>query len=362
MKMMYRCILLALALCLAASIARAADQLEPPADPMGAPSSTIPGCLNDWSALPMGDTCEAKAERAKWEERQSAVTMAVNVVVFASRAPDRAAEGDVINALQALAAAADAARSAYHAPPKGMDELERFLNAARVDSEHWKLPIPVLYGDVFRNISVALQKPGTLRSEQAGLYDRAAPLALLLNETIGETVNDAVQQVNTATLQAHLAAWQAENAVQAGGTRGNSNAAITSAAAGHPEIAQAQITQLNQSLAAHPDQGSYSNRVARNLSQIFSTAGLLNFLLAIVLFTVITFVMYGAAALLLLARGIRSVLPTLVIMKRRQFIVLPVITVVGEVIQVLSGGAAGGWPLFAFWIVLFGVLMAACRG
>ncbi|HEY1411183.1 MAG TPA: hypothetical protein VGF36_03540, partial [Rhodopila sp.] len=107
----------------------------------------------------------------------------------------------MINALNALAVAADAARSAYP-PAKGGDQLERFFNTARVDSESWKLPIPVLYGDVFRNIAVALQKPGTLRSEKANLYGNAAPLALLLGETISETTNDAVQQVNTATLQA----------------------------------------------------------------------------------------------------------------------------------------------------------------
>ena len=323
-----------------------------------APSSTIPGCLNDWSALQMGNTCEAKVARATWEERQSAVTMAVSAIVSASRAPDRVAEGDVLNALKALAAAADAARSAYLAPARGVDQLARFFHTARVDSENWTLPMPVLYGDVFRSLAVALQKPATLRSEKATLYDRAARLALLLNEIIGVTINEAVQQVETATLQAHLAARQADNAVRAGGTRGNADAAITAAAENHPDIAQAQITQLNQSLAAHPDQGRYANRVARNLRDLFSLWTIVSFGLGVVGSTVLTVVMYGAVFSVLMTVRIKAPLPFLVMMWRRQLVALPVSWLLLTPVGALAAGSLDGWPSVIIWLGVFGILMA----
>jgi hypothetical protein len=83
-----RCLaLLACALLLSITSARAdslADQRRP--------SSTIPGCVNDWGPLGTGSvaepTCEGKAALAEWNEHAAAINAARDTLANASNWPD----------------------------------------------------------------------------------------------------------------------------------------------------------------------------------------------------------------------------------------------------------------------------------
>jgi hypothetical protein len=59
------------------------------------PSSTIPGCVNDWGPLGTGSgvtepTCEGQAALAEWNEHAAAINTARDLIVQASNQPDRA--------------------------------------------------------------------------------------------------------------------------------------------------------------------------------------------------------------------------------------------------------------------------------
>lgn len=57
------------------------------------PSSTIPGCLNDWQppgAGVGGPTCEGKAARAEWSRHTAAINAAHDTLINAANSPDTA--------------------------------------------------------------------------------------------------------------------------------------------------------------------------------------------------------------------------------------------------------------------------------
>jgi hypothetical protein len=88
------------------------------------PSSTIPGCINDWGPLGTGIggaelTCEGKAALAEWNEHAPAVNAARDLLAQASNWPDKTNPQVVVNALDACAGAADAMARLYRPAPSG---------------------------------------------------------------------------------------------------------------------------------------------------------------------------------------------------------------------------------------------------
>ena len=82
--------LLICALLLGAAAAAHADSL---AD-LRRPSSTVPGCVNDWWPLGTGSgmtepTCEGKAARAEWNEHAAAISAASDTLARAANSPDK---------------------------------------------------------------------------------------------------------------------------------------------------------------------------------------------------------------------------------------------------------------------------------
>lgn len=82
--------LLICALLLGAAAAAHADSL---AD-LRRPSSTVPGCVNDWWPLGTGSgmtepTCEGKAARAEWNEHAAAISAASETLARAANSPDK---------------------------------------------------------------------------------------------------------------------------------------------------------------------------------------------------------------------------------------------------------------------------------
>jgi hypothetical protein len=146
------------------------------------PSSTIPGCVNDWGLLGTGSgvvepTCEGKAAVAEWNEHAAAVDTARDLLVQASDLPDRADQQAVVNALNACAAAADAMTRLYHAAqprPRGFADVLAWM---RPWFEHQKLPIPAAIGDGFRTLAGALGQPNILRQDRIAIYQQAAVFA-----------------------------------------------------------------------------------------------------------------------------------------------------------------------------------------
>ena len=128
------------------------------------PSSTIPGCVNDWGPLGTGSgvaepTCEAKAALAEWNEHAAAINPARDT----------------------LARAANSARQGGHrtssstprrrAPPPPMRWLGSTTRRHRPrtstprcwpgcgpGSSNRKLPIPATIGDGFRTLAAAFGK------------------------------------------------------------------------------------------------------------------------------------------------------------------------------------------------------------
>ena len=90
--------LLFCALLLGANVAARADLL---AD-LRRPSSTVPGCVNDWGPLGSGvaePTCEGKAARAEWNQHAAAINAARDTLANAANFPDKTAPLAVIDAL-----------------------------------------------------------------------------------------------------------------------------------------------------------------------------------------------------------------------------------------------------------------------
>jgi hypothetical protein len=232
------------------------------------PSSTIPDCVNDWGPLGTGSgvvqpTCEGKVSLAEWNEHAAAVNTARDLLVQASDLPDRADPQAVVNALNACAAAADAMTRLYHPAeprPRGLADVLAWM---RPWFERQRLAIPDSIGAGFRTLAGALAQPGILRQDRIAIYRQAAVFATRESELAAELGGDVQRQTDAAVRAAHTAALEAALAVENGRGQPDPAAAIAVAAGpGHPAVAQEQTRQLNQSLAAHPDQDGYPARPA----------------------------------------------------------------------------------------------------
>ena len=110
--------LLLCALMLGITVVAWADSL---AD-LRAPSSTIPGCVNNWGLFGTGSgiaepTCEGKAALTEWNNHAAAISAASDTLAKAANWPDKTAPRAVIDALEVCAAAADAMSRLYHPVP-----------------------------------------------------------------------------------------------------------------------------------------------------------------------------------------------------------------------------------------------------
>ena len=251
--------LLFCALMLGANVAAHADSL---AD-LRRPSSTVPGCVNDWGPLGTGSgvtepTCEGKAARAEWNEHAAAIDAARDTLARASNRPDKAASLAVIDALDACAAAADAMARLYRPAPSAPQDDATVLAWMRNWLEQSKLLVPVTIGDGFRAVAAGLARPGLRHQERNTLYGLAAIFASRESTLAAERGPDVGHQTDDAVRAAHLAALKAAENIETGHPQRNTAAAISAAAGpGHPALAQQQAAQLAQSLAAHPEQGEY---------------------------------------------------------------------------------------------------------
>ena len=187
----------------------------------------------------------------------------------ASNLPDRADPQAVVNALNACAAAADAMTRLYHPAQPRTRDLTDVLAWMRPWFERRKLPIPDSIGDAFRTLAHALGQPNILRQDRIAIYGQAAVFATRESELVAELGGDVEHQTDTAVRTAHTAALQAAQAVENGHRQADPGVAIAAASGpGHPDVAQEQTRQLNQSLAAHPDQDSYAAQTGRDLAAI----------------------------------------------------------------------------------------------
>ena len=239
-----------------------------------APSSTIPGCINDWGLFGTGSgiaepTCEGKAALAEWNNHAAAISAASDTLAKAANWPDKTAPRAVIDALEICAAAADAMSRLYHPVPASPHDDAAVMAWMRNWLEQSKLPIPVTIGDGFRVIAAGLAQPGLRRQQRNALYGLAAIFASRESVLAAERDAEVERRTDDAVRAAHRAALQAAANAEAGHPQQNARAAITAAAGpGHPALAQRQTAQLTQSLAAHPDQAGYPARTRRALALI----------------------------------------------------------------------------------------------
>lgn len=346
--MMRSLALLALTLLLGMTTARA-DSL---AD-LHRPSSTIPGCVNDWGPLGTGagvaePTCEAKAALAEWNGHTAAISAARDRLVQASRLPDRADPQMIVNALNACAAAADAMARLDHPAPLAPHEYADVLAWMRPWFKKHKQPIPAAIGDGFRTLAAALAKPGLLRQDRIVIYDQAAVFAIREGELAAELGNEVERQTDDAVRAAHIAALKAAQAVENGRSPSKAAKAITAAAGpGHAAVAQQQTVQLEHSLAAHPDQGSNTMRTGRAIAAIPSAL-----------------LWIGSIALLGIVVGSPRLVARLGIAAAVEFsllvlIALPLGWLPLALLHALTGWPGAGWLGFVLWLALFGTLLAA---
>jgi hypothetical protein len=337
-----RGLLLTFALLISATTARAdslADLLKP--------SATIPGCINEWSAL--GDvtpTCEGEQALVEWNEHAAAITSARNAVMAAAHLPpDRTDPQAVINALNACAAAADAMVRLYTPAPNGRQDFIGVLAWMRPWFECQALPIPASVGDGLRILAEALAHPNLRPQDRVGLYRQAAVFVTRESQLAAYLGDTVLHQTDAAVNAAHRATLQAANSAENGHPEPNAAAAI-SAAAGpqHQTIAQEQTRQLNQSLAAHPDQGSYISRTGRALVTIPSS-----------------FFGVGGFALLVIVVSFRRVsarhgVARTMELSLRVLLALPLSWLPFALLNALTGWPDGGWS-FLLWFALFIVLV-----
>ena len=199
-----RCLLLAVALLLCATVARA-DSL---AD-LRQPSSTIAGCVNDWGPFGTGagvvePTCEGKTALAEWNRQAATINAARDVLVRASDLPlDRTEPRAVIEALNTCATAADALSGLYHSQQPGTGEFFAVLAWMRPWFEREKLPVPGSIADGFRLIAHALEQPGLSRQARRALYDQASVFALRTSRLAAEQGENVQRQTDAAVRAAH---------------------------------------------------------------------------------------------------------------------------------------------------------------
>jgi hypothetical protein len=239
------------------------------------PSSTVPGCVNDWGPLGTGEgvvtpTCEGKAALTEWETLSAAVNVARDTLVNASNLPtERTSPQTVVNALNAMAGAIDAMATLdnpSHPVPGGFADVLAWM---RPWFERLRLPIPATIGDGLRTLAGAIAKPDLLLADRTSLYGQAAIFGTRVSELAAERGRNVQRQTDRAVRAAHLAALQAARAAERGVVTPDAGRAIATAAGpAHAALAQEQTRQLNESLAAHPDQGGYRAQTTRMLSEI----------------------------------------------------------------------------------------------
>jgi hypothetical protein len=261
--------LLFCALLLGATAAAHADSLAE----LRLPSSTIPGCVNDWGPLGTGSgvaesTCEGKAA-AEWNEHAAAVNAARDTLANAANWPDKTAPLAVIGALDACAAAADAMARLYRPTPAAPHDDAAVVAWMRAWLEPSKLPIPVTIGDGFRTLATGLEKPGLRHQERNTLYGEAAMFASRESALAAERGAEVERQTDKATRAAHLAALKAAGNAEARHPQPDIGAAIAAAAGpDHPAIAAQQTAALEHALTADPGQGDYRARTRRAFAAI----------------------------------------------------------------------------------------------
>jgi IMP cyclohydrolase len=338
-------LVLAVFLLTASSFASGAARADSVAD-LARPSSTIPGCVNDWNALDhVTQTCEGKAEAQLWQERATAINTARDVITDASRNPDHADQAAVLNALSTLASAADAITATYHPGPRDPDAFAATLAWMRLRFQDYQLPIPASLGDGFREFLGILKNPALLRVERNTAYDRSAILAGALSEAVTESIEQVVQATDAAVLAAHQAAVVAARSAEDGHYNAAAAGSAIRAAAGadHVALAEGQIHILDEVLARHPAESGYAARTGRKLAAI--PKGLLGLVGLCVFLVVISFKQR------MIRFGLRSAVEgSLLFMAAAIVSWLPVVLLFA--IGVLPGGIVPG----LLWLALFGVL------
>ena len=344
--------LLFCALLLGATAAARADSL---AD-LRLPSSTVPGCVNDWGPLGTGSgiaepTCEGKAARAEWNEHAATINAARDTLARAANSPDKAAPLAVVDALNACAAAADAMARLYHPTPAAPDHGAAMLAWMRTWLDQSKLPIPVTIDDGFRALAVALARPGLLRQERNALYGLAAMFASRESALAAERGADLERQTDDAVRAAHLAALKAAENAEAGHPQRDAGAAIAAAAisaagSGHPAIARQQTAQLAHSLAAPPDQGGYQARTGRAFAAIPET--LIGILGLAAILVVVGFRHFVARL------GIRGAVGLSLLL----LVALPVSWLPLALLHAVTGWPGAAWLGFLLWLILSVALLA----
>ncbi len=327
------------------SVAFGAARADSVAD-LARPSSTIPGCVNDWNPLDhVTQTCEGKAEAQIWQERATAINTARDVITDASRDPDHADQAAVLNALSTLASAADAIAATYHPSPRDPDPFAATLAWMRLRFQAFQLPIPASLGDGFREFFGILKNPALLRVERNTAYDRSAILAGALSEAVTDSIDQIVQATDAAVLAAHQAAVVAARSAEDGHYNAAAAGSAIRAAAGvdHAALAEGQIQILDEVLAQHPAESGYAARTGRKLAAI--PKGLLGLVGLCVFLVVISFKQR------MIRFGLRSAVEgSLLFMAAAIVSWLPVVLLFA--IGVLPGGIVPG----LLWLALFGVL------
>ncbi|MCB8878476.1 type IV secretory system conjugative DNA transfer family protein [Acidisoma silvae] len=260
---------LALVLLLGSWVSAHADSL---AD-VERPSSSIPGCLNDWAVpnLPDGThTCEGTAVAQIWKERAASVASASDVVTGASRDPNRTDKQAVIDALNVLAASADVIAATYHPQASDENRFADMLAWMRQRFQDFQLPIPASLGDGFRILQKRLADPRLLIVDRNAVYDRGAMMVAAFNEAVVETSDSIAPETDAAVFRAHQAAVAGAQAADEGKIDTDAASTAIAKAAGPDDagIAETQSDILQASIAAHPNQSHYLPRTWRRLSAI----------------------------------------------------------------------------------------------
>jgi len=317
---------------------------------LGKPSSSIAGCVNDWGPLGtgagVGSTCEGRATRAAWTEHEAAVAVARDTLLSASNWPDKVDPLAVVNALEAAAGAADAMARLYHAPEPRPGDFADVLGWMRPWFERRKLPVPASIGDGFRTIKGALDRPVLHRQDRKALLDDAALFATRESELAAELAADMERQTDAAVRAAHRAAVLAAEAAERGERPAGAGAAIArEAGPGFQAIAQDQASRLDQSLAAHPNQGGYGARTDRAMAAML--AG---------------FLWVAGFALIVVAIGFRGLLARFGVRRAVGFSALFLLALPVSWLPIALLHALTGWPgrgVFGVvaWFALLAVLL-----
>jgi type IV secretory pathway TraG/TraD family ATPase VirD4 len=234
----------------------------------------------------------------------------------------------------------------YHPAQPRQRDFADVLAWMRPWFERQKLPIPDSIGDGFRTLAGALAQPDILRQNRIALYGQAAVFATRESELAAELGADVQRQTDIAVRTAHAAALEAARAVENGRAQPDPAAATAAAAGpGHRAVAQEQTRQLDQSLAAHPNQDGYMARTGRDLAAIpnaFLWIGGFALFAVIIGFRPLT-VRLGVAAAVELSLLFLVALP----LSWLPFALFHAVT-----------GWPDGWVALLLWLALFGILLA----